>query len=56
MQSPFVPVQPALHRQDAMLSLPVAEYESRHSRHRDLLWFEYEPAAQLTQLVAVVLE
>jgi len=56
-QVPFVPVQPALQTQDVM-SPPCGEvYEfAGHITHCDRSLVEYEPASQLTQLTAVVLE
>ena len=56
-QSPFVPDQPAWHKQYAMLALRDTEKEfSGHQMHSVLLSAEYLPAAQSTQLAATALE
>ena len=47
VQLTFVPVQPALHTQDAMFALRATEFEYRgHERHCDLSSSEYKPATQ----------
>jgi len=56
VQTPSVPVQPALQTQDLLSTLPVIESAFTHSRHSDLSSAEYEPAAQLTQLTADAFE
>jgi len=56
VQSPSVPVDPALQTQDVMLALPATEYAFTQNRHSDLSSAEYEPAAHVTQPAADMLE
>ena len=56
LQLPSIPVHPELQIQAVMLSLASTEYEFRHIRHCDLSPAEYEPAAQVAQIDADVLE
>jgi len=49
-------MEPALQTQNEMLALPATEYAFTHNRHSDLSYAECEPAAQVTQLAADMLE
>jgi len=56
VQSPSVPVEPALQIHDVMLALPATENAFTQNRHPDLSSAEYEPAAHVTQPAADMLE
>jgi len=54
VQSPWVPDQPALHKQYVMLSLPTEECEFwGHEMHTALVLLEYDPGKQSVHVLLV---